>query len=184
MTERTYKETKSALAFVLFGTIAVMNLTGLSYINVGEHVYLDFSMIPAAVMLSVAGYRTGLLFGVAWGILSGFTHPLAIYDSYFTTVLSQVVFSLLVVYARKLGYKKRQKTNMNYAVMFALAVHSIVFDVGVFSWLKTSWQQEIPFTLIFVKVMLTLVCYYMTLSFVSKQLHQVYVSNGVKRSGM
>lgn len=177
MTERTYKETKSALAFVLMGTVSIMNLTGISYIDVGENVYIDFSMIPAAVLLTVSGYRTGLLFGIAWGILSCFTHPLAQYDSYFTTLFSQVVFSLAVVYARKSRNKKRRPTNMNYPVMLALTAHILIFDIGVFSWLKTSWNEEIPYELIVVKVVLTLVCYYMTLSLISKQLHQVCISN-------
>ena len=182
MTERTYKETKSALMIVLSVVVIVGNLTGLSYIDVGEHVYIDLSMIPAAVVLMNSGYRTALVFGVTWGTLSCFTHPLAIYDSYFTTLLSQVVFSLAVVYARKLRFKKRKKQDMNYPVLLAIAVHTLTFDVGVFSFLKTQWNEQIPFELILVKIALTLFFYYMTLSFVSKQLHQVHISNQVKRS--
>lgn len=182
MTERVYKETKSVLTILLSGIILFGNLTGLSYINVGEHVYIDLSMIPAALILMNAGYKRAILLGLAWGTLSCFTHPLAIYDSYFTTLISLVVFSLAVVYARRLRFKK--KHNINYVIMFALAMHSLIFDVGVFSFLKTQWNESIPFELILVKVVLTLFFYYMTLSIVSKQLHQVHISNKVKRSEM
>lgn len=183
MTERTFKETKSALVILLSGVILVSNLTGLSYIDVGEHVYIDLSMIPAAAVLMYSGYRKAIIFGIAWGILSCFTHPLAAYDSYFTTLFSQVVFSLAVVYARKLGKRKQFKGHANFVVMFALVTHSLIFDIGVFSLLKVvSWHDDIPFKLILVKVALTLFMYYMALSFVSNQLRQVHVANKVKRS--
>lgn len=185
MTERVYKETKTALSLLLIGVILVGNLTGLSYIDVGEHVYIDLSMIPAAAVLMLSGYRMALVFGLAWGTLSCFTHPLAAYDSYFTTLFSQVVFSIVVVYVRKLGHRKQFKNHMNFVVMFALTIHSLLFDVGVFSWLKiASLHDSIPFQLILVKVALTLCFYYMTLSFVSRQLHQVHIANKVKRSEM
>lgn len=181
MTERAYKETKSSLVLVLSATILVMNLTGLSYIHVGSSVYIDFSMIPAAVILTFLGYRKAALFGLAWGILSCFTHPLAGHNSYYTTILSEVVFALAIVYARKLGSKKRKVNNMNYAVIFAMGTHALVFNIGVFSLLKNDWHDQIPFGLLLVKVALTLACYVMTLTVLTKQLEQVHVSNVVKR---
>jgi thiamine transporter ThiT len=182
MTIMDYKQAKATLAFLMGGVIVVMNVTGLSYINVGQNVYLDLSMIPAAVALTVCGYRTGLLFGLAWGILSYFTHPLSMPNSYVLTLLSQVIFSLCIVYARKYTHRKRMRSNMNYVVMFSLVVHSLIFDVGIFSWLEVHWNHQVPIEQIFVKFVLTMICYYMTLSVVSKQLHQVHILNQVKRS--
>jgi len=181
MTERVYKETKSSLVLVLSATILVMNITGLSYIHVGSSVYIDFSMIPAAVVLTFLGYRKAALFGLAWGILSCFTHPLAIHNSYYTTIISELVFSLAIVYARKIGSRKRKINNMNYAVLFAMGTHALVFNIGVFSLLKNDWNDQIPLGLLLVKVVLTLACYVMTMTVLTKQLEQVHDLNVIKR---
>lgn len=183
MTERSYKQTKTALALLLGGAVAIMNISGIGYVEVGEHVYIDLSMIPAATILIICGYRTGLTFGLLWGLLSCFTHPLAAYDSYLMTMLSQVVFAISIVGARKIGYRFRGACNAMHAVFFAIVMHSLVFDVGVFSFLaSTKWHAEIPIGQIIVKVVLTIMFFYMTIELVTKQLHQLHLANRVKRS--
>ena len=184
MTERTYRETKIALIAILGGIVAVLCTSDLAYISVGDHVYLDLSMIPAAVLLMLSGYTTSVVFGISWGVLSCVTHPLPAYDShmYILILLSQVVFSLSIVYAKRFGCRYKGKYNVNYVVLFAIITHSLVFDLGAFATLKWFMHEPIPVVEIFVKVGLTSMFFYMAVSLISKQLHQVHLSNGVKRS--
>jgi len=184
MTERSYRQTKRAMAIVLSGVVGVMNISGLSYISVGEHVYLDLSMIPAAMILVMSGYRASIIFGLLWGTLGCFTHPLSDYEStsYILTLLSQVVFSLSIVYAKELGYRLKGKYNIHYVILFAIIIHSVLFDFGVFAAMMNYWHEPIPFFKIAVKIILTSLFSYMSITLISKQLHQVHLSNGVKRS--
>ena len=184
MTEQTYRKTKLTLTFILSSVIVVMNLSELSYIPVGEHVYLDLSMIPAAIILMSTGYRTSLAFGIGWGLLSMYTHPWTLLDyyPYIMIFLSQVVFSISIVLARKVAYQLKGRCNVHHAVFFAIVMHSMVFDFGVFSWLKLQMHETIPYSKIFFKIILTDMFFLMTSSFIAKQLHQVHVSNVVKRS--
>lgn len=168
------QRTRLAAVFLLSGVITVMNISGASYIFVGEHVYLDLSMIPAAIIVMLLPFRYVWIFGLWWGGLNCFTHPDNIYMTYFGIVLSHLVFCFALEGAQYFADRRNlENYNRYYAVFFAVCVHSLLFDFGLAIWAHIQHGAPIPVHQVVVKIGLTIIFFYLSISLVIRQLNQV-----------
>lgn len=173
MSKNKEVQTRVAVVLLLSGIIFIMNTTGISYIYVGKHVYLDLSMIPAAVVIMLLRFPPVLLFGLYWGALSCFTHPDIAYITNSYMILSYIVYCLALELAQIFADKySRKNFNGYYIVFFAILVHTVVFDVGMYMWMSSEYHISMPYHEILVKVGLTILFFYISISLVIKQLNQ------------
>lgn len=173
MSKNKEVKTRVAVVLLLSGIIFIMNTSGISYIYVGKHVYLDLSMIPAAVVIMLLRFPPVLLFGLYWGALSCFTHPDIAYITNSYMILSYIVYCLALEGAQIFADKYSSKNfNGYYIVFFAILVHTIVFDFGMYMWMSSEYHITVPYHEILVKIGLTILFFCISISLVIKQLNQ------------